>query len=235
MQQLPPNGTEHAGADQRLVCLLDRLLRIRKPVTVAALGGSVSAGSSYTVRQDNHLYHWVLATALRSFGPPGSNLSVSMHNGALPATGPSFFEHCLASQLPAKPDLVLVEFTLNLDHQPAAFERLLRKLLALPTRPGIIVVSMHVWRIVDLNTGRRVSPWRCSFPKPGGGRTKENHTIVSRPIDQQWADQDPRGDEDRVAELCRHYNIPLVSMRAALLDAVRRSIVPLQAFMQDCR
>ena len=235
MEQLTPNGTEHAGADGRLVCLMDRLLGSRSPVTVAALGGSISAGSTYTVRNSNHLYHWSVATALRGFGSPGGNLSVSLHNGALPATGPSFFEHCMASQLPAAPDLVLVEFTVNLDHQPAAFERLIRKLLALPRRPAIVVVSMHAWRIMDVTKGRRVSPWRCQFPKLGGGRSKDNHTIAARPIDQQWADQDPRGDEDRVAELCRHYNIPLVSMRAALLDAVRSGKVPLASFMQDCR
>ena len=38
-----------------------------------------------------------------------------------------------------------------------------------------------------------------------------------------------------MAELCRHYNIPLVSMRAALLVAVRSGKVPLASFMQDCR
>ena len=55
--------------------------------------------------------------------------SVELRNGALPAMGPTFFEHCLESQLPARPSLVLVEFTVNLDHNPAAFERMLRKLL----------------------------------------------------------------------------------------------------------
>jgi hypothetical protein len=235
MEQLTPNGTEHAGADDRLVCLMDRLLRSRSPVTVAALGGSISAGSTYTVRNSNHLYHRSVATALRGFGSRGGSLSVSLHNGALPATGPSFFEHCMASQLPAAPDLVLVEFTVNLDHQPAAFERLIRKLLELPRRPAIVVVSMHAWRIMDVAKGRRVSPWRCKLPKLGDELSKDNHTIAARPIDQQWADQDPRGDEDRVAELCRHYNIPLVSMRAALLEAVRSGKVPLESFMQDCR
>ena len=161
LKHLTPNGTEHAGLDQRLVCFMDRLLGSRVPVTVAVLGGSVSAGSTFTVRNNPNLYHWSVATALRGFGSPGSNLSVSLHNGALPATGPSFFEHCMASQLPAAPDLVLVEFTVNLNHQPAALERLIRKLLALPRRPAIVVVSMHSWRIVDLVTGRRVSPWRC--------------------------------------------------------------------------
>ena len=235
MEQLTPNGTEHAGADDRLVCLMDRLLGSRSPVTVAALGGSISAGSTYTVRNSNHLYHRSVATALRGFGSRGGYLSVSLHNGALPATGPSFFEHCMASQLPAAPDLVLVEFTVNLDHQPAAFERLIRKLLELPRRPAIVVVSMHAWRIMDVTKGQRMSPWRCKFPKLGGELSKDNHTIAARPIDQQWADQDPRGDEDRVAELCRHYNIPLVSMRAALLEAVRSGKVPLESFMQDCR
>ena len=229
MEQFAPNGTEHVGDHHRLACFTDRLLGSRHPITVAVLGGSVSAGSTYTVRHDSHLFHWTVGTALRGFGSPGSNVTVSVHNGALPATGPSFFEHCLTSQLPAEPDLVLVEFTVNLDHQPAAFERLVRKLLALPRRPAIVVVSMHSWRIVELATGRRVSPWRCSLPK-------ENHSLfAARPTDQQWADQDPRGDEDRIAEICRHYNLPLVSVRSALLGAVRSGTVPLRAFMHDCR
>lgn len=205
------------------------MLRRRKPVTVAALGGSISAGSSYTVRQTDDLYHSRVAAALQRLGPPGANLSITDHNGALPATGPSFFEHCLESQLPAAPHLILVEFTVNLDHNPAAFERMLRKLLTLPRRPAVVVVSMHGWRLTD-SRGRRVSPWRCAFPRAGG-----KADVRLRGSDQQWEDQDPRGDEDRVAELCRYYDVPLVSMRAALLEPVRRGAVRLDEFMVDCR
>jgi len=240
------NGTELFGADERLACAMGRVVGGGRAVTVAALGGSISAGATYTVRNYEHLYHTRVvaalnrvATAEQSSNGGGSSSrasSVVLHNGALPATGPSFFEHCLESQLPATADVVLVEFTVNLDHNPDAFERMLRKLLTLPGRPAIIVVSMHAWRIVDVTSGRRVSPWRCIFPPAEGGqRLSNNHTIVSRPEDQMWEDQDPRGDEDRVAAICRHYNVPLVSMRAGLLAAVRTGSTPLRSFMRDCR
>ena len=67
-------------------------------------------------------------------------------NAALPATGPSFFEHCAESMLPRRGvDLLLVEFAVNTNQQPAAFERLLRRLLALRPAPALLVVSSHVW------------------------------------------------------------------------------------------
>ena len=63
----------------------------------------------------------------------------------------------------------------------------------------------------------------------------QHHLIATRSVDQIWGDQDPRGDEDHIAALCRHYNVPLVSMRAAVFDAVRGGAVPLRHFMQDCK
>ena len=89
---LPPwaraNGTEHFGSESGLRCFLDRMLRRRKPVTVAALGGSISAGSSYTVRQTDDLYHSRVAAALQRLGPPGANLSITDHNGVRRHTPP---------------------------------------------------------------------------------------------------------------------------------------------------
>ena len=42
-------------------------------------------------------------------------------------------------------------------------------------------------------------------------------------------------DEDAVAALCKHYNVPLVSQRAALLDSVRLGEIAIPAFMRDCK
>ena len=43
-------GTEYAGNNERLRCVVERL-RARQPITVAVLGGSISAGSTFMVRR----------------------------------------------------------------------------------------------------------------------------------------------------------------------------------------
>ena len=42
-------------------------------------------------------------------------------------------------------------------------------------------------------------------------------------------------DEDEISSLCAHYNVPLVSMRSALVDAVREGAVGIPSFMNDCK
>jgi len=42
-------------------------------------------------------------------------------------------------------------------------------------------------------------------------------------------------DEDAIASLCRHYGVPLVSMRGGTLSAVRRGALTTPSFMRDCR
>ena len=56
--------------------------------------------------------------------------------------------------------------------------------------------------------------------------------------EQTWKDRFNYGDEDVIADLCNHYDVPLVSMRAALLDAVKADADPtlrLRHFMVDCK
>lgn len=42
-------------------------------------------------------------------------------------------------------------------------------------------------------------------------------------------------DEDAIASLCRHYGVPLVSMRGGTLSAVRRGALTTPSFMRDYR
>ena len=94
-------GVENVGDDGRLACLRARLAAGHR-VTVAALGGSISAGSSYSVRYGGTgawLYHSKVAQALNANFRVDAALGGAHvhHNGALPATGPAFFEHCVES------------------------------------------------------------------------------------------------------------------------------------------
>ncbi|KAG2422480.1 hypothetical protein HXX76_016004 [Chlamydomonas incerta] len=75
-----------------------------------------------------------------------------VHSGAVPGTQSSYVSACLAQHLPPAPDLVLVEFAVNDPPAPSpayadpsrrAFERLLRKLLVLPSRPAVVLVNMY--------------------------------------------------------------------------------------------
>ena len=152
------NGVENAGDDGPLACLRARIFSGQQ-ITVAALGGSISAGSSYSVRHGGsgaYLYHAKVAQALRARFPAADGAAPhDHHNGALPATGPAFFEHCVAGQLPlaaaaaaasaAPSQLVLLEFGVNTDGEPDAFERLLRKLLAL--RPPVAVLVAEICEV----------------------------------------------------------------------------------------
>ena len=236
------NGTEFWGSDAHLGCVRRRIehgLRRaarpadqqrqphRGPVSLAVLGGSISAGSTVSAgRGKGWTYHSKLAHAL----------GATHHDGSLPATGPAYFEHCFRSQLPRHgADLVLVEFSVNIDIQGVAgFERLLRGLLALRPAPAIIVVSSHVWLMADPASGRVVQGACWNHPVTElSSRVDMASSLQARA--QRWKDAAHRGDEDAVAALCRHYGVPLVSARAALLDGVRRGALRIPGFMRDCK
>ena len=235
-------GVEHGGDDSLLACVRRRLLA-PLPVAVAALGGSISAGSSYSVRYGGSaawLYHAKVVQALRTTFPLGTVASGAMprqhihHNGALPATGPAFFEHCVEGQLPpthgaaSAPLLVLLEFGVNTDGEPAAFERLLRKLLGMRPAVALVVVNTHVW---TLKSKHRVC-WK------GARRSVISMMEPEQREEQTWQDRFNFGDEDAIAKLCRYYDVPLVSMRAALLQEVkegRDETLALRHFMIDCK
>lgn len=191
---------EEAGDDRGLRCVVRRL-RAAQPVRIAVLGGSISTGSSYQIKRGDagaYLYHAQLRAALQHMFPPRGGRHHIVHNGALPATGPSFFEHCLDAQLPGPatpPDMVILEFSINTDGTSSrvSFERMLRKLLRRSPPPAVLVVNVHYFKR------------EC----PGPPWSWDNKRCSRRL--QSWS----RADEDAVASLCRYYNVPLVSMRAA--------------------
>ena len=210
-------GVIDAPGDSRLACLHRRAQR--RPITIAALGGSITTGVSYQAVADGKvshswLYHQRLARWLQTRWPEHQQEITSPNrtlNLGVPATGPAFFALCLPSLLARPPDLVLLEFGVNaqeaeLDH----FTALLRSMAEanVPT----IVVSV-----------RRYGSWSgCSV-----GSCKDPSELAVEPADSVAT---------KLEDLARRHSTPVVSLPRALQGAIasapRGSI---SAFMGDCR
>ena len=226
-------GVEHAGTDGPLSCIRGALSRGER-ISVAAVGGSITAGSSYAAGSGSaatFLYHRKVAMALDARFPVTAGHGHL--NGGVPGTGPTYMEHCVHDHLPSDVQLVLLEYAVNTDRRPAAFERLLRTILLHPRRPALIVVNAHRWRAVRPHDGRTDKCWHKNWPvdmaknrtqwlAQSAGRRRDVSDLLA-------------ADEDAIYELCRHYNVPLVSMRAALVDAVRSGTIAIPTFMNDCK
>lgn len=209
--------------DPRLQCLQARLQSplLFDDMKLAVLGGSISSGSTWSVRHANWTFHAQVAQAL----------GMRHHNGALPGTGPAFFEHCAEGQLPPRgddADLILLEFAVNLDDDIAAYERLLRKLLLLRgvkagrPPPTLIAVNAHEWAVDTRNPACtcRSLPQRLS----ACGRA-----LAGKGEPQSAAEQ-------KIRRLFRHYRVPVVSMRAGLAERVRSGRgAQFADIMLDCR
>ena len=212
-------GAAHivSGTSSRIACLRQRLYA-REQVTVATLGGSVSAGSSWAVKRREEgawLYHSKLVRAMNEIFPPRGVEPHLGHNGALPGTGPAFFEHCAEGQLPARhTDLVLLEFALNTDGKAAPFERLLRKLLLTHPRSAIVVINVHAWSLRHGCYCEKVLPSRP-------------HCFTG--------ESNPSRAERYIAAICAYYHVPLVSFVAGLSSQVRNNTLHPMHFMLDCR
>ena len=146
-------------------------------------------------------------------------------NGGVPGTGPTYMEHCVHDHLPKDVDLVLLEYAVNTDRHPASFERLLRTLLVHPRSPAVIVVNAHRWRAIRPHDGRTDKCWHKNWPVD---MAKNRTQWLAQSIGRVGAPSSDllAADEDAIATLCRHYDVPLVSMRSALVDAVRAGPVP---------
>lgn len=133
------SGVAHAGSVARVRRVLARAQR-GEPLTIAILGGSISAGSTLGVhnRKGSWLWHGRLFSWFNQTWP---NSGHRRFNGAVPASTPAYVDGCLHFHLPRTADLILIEYTLNtLDWRE--YERLLRRTLAYPRKPAVILVSM---------------------------------------------------------------------------------------------
>ncbi|KAL4427825.1 hypothetical protein ABPG75_001914 [Micractinium tetrahymenae] len=140
-------GLAYYGSGARLQALAAKLLA-GQPIKVYALGGSVTGGggSSYppATAYVSRFFRWINATF-----PHRDHVFV---NRAIPASTAFLFATCLSHHVPADADLVTLEFTVNerkeapfTSIERRAFEQLLRRLLAYPGRPAIMMLHHYSW------------------------------------------------------------------------------------------
>ena len=132
-----------ADAWARVVARLDAGL----PVAVAVLGGSFSESRGATGGWANLVAQW-----MRKQWPQAS---ITLHNGAIGATGSSFFAMCAESRLPLDAHVIFLEHALNdgeqwppvtdwrsLQTRATVYEVLVRRLLARkPFSPALLFLN----------------------------------------------------------------------------------------------
>jgi len=232
----------HEGGLNRLRCFAAKL-RSGENVSIAVLGGSVSAGSSSRVRTDQSgLYHRKLQRWLQSRFPSNNIFHI---NAAMPAVPPGYMEQCLSLHVPPTVDLVLLEASANMcgralrkDHASTAsstagapdqppsdaceagrqsVERMLRQILQYPTAPAVIFV--HAFPYWTMDTPKS---WYARWPARG------RRPITTRPLSHpddlafsfhsQWGHS---ANEDLLETLARYYDTPSISLRNVVWHAMK--------------
>jgi len=208
-------------------------------VTIAVLGGSVSAGSSSRVRPDQSgLFHRKLQRWLQS----RFNGRVEHINAAMPAVPPGYMEQCLSLHVPPTVDLVLLEASANMcgraarkDRAPASssasepadpceagresVERMLRQVLLYPTAPAVVFV--HAFPYWTMETPKS---WYARYPERGRGRKPIPSAPLSREADlafefhRQWGHG---ANEDMLEQLAKYYDAPSISLRNVIWHAMK--------------
>ncbi|GAB4814840.1 hypothetical protein N2152v2_001886 [Parachlorella kessleri] len=179
-----------------------------EPVTVVALGGSVTWGAIQGNGYASQFFSWITATFPTR---PGKGPHRLLNRGVGGATS-SLFATCTRHFVPGDADLVIVEFALNdgaamtcrgvrdpFDAPPRrAFEVLLRKLLGLPSHPAVVLLMYYNWFMAKAGEGCPAgAPKECLLLSGGPGQFHVS------------------GEND-LAVLGAYYGLPVLSMRAAL-------------------
>uniref|UniRef100_A0A7S0IPL4 SGNH hydrolase-type esterase domain-containing protein n=1 Tax=Calcidiscus leptoporus TaxID=127549 RepID=A0A7S0IPL4_9EUKA len=216
-------GLASAGDPLRMECLATKLLS-GAPVRLAVIGGSVSFGTTFTTSRSRALFHWKVYQWLNATFP---GVTHEHYSGAVPASGPSYMEHCVHWHVDPHADLVLLEYAVNFEpggDDAAAFERLLRKLLAMPNRPAVVILNPMELMPAD---GKRI---HFTGPK------QFNDGYSAGPVDEEdMGFQYAAAAEDAINALAQYYGVPCVSLRNALFTELkaRSAAFPLKLVFHD--
>jgi len=145
------------GDPARVQRVIDQSRR-GEPVTIAVIGGSITAGAKATKaewRYGNRLATWWQAQF--------PNSQITFHNAGIGATGSNYGAlRCRRDLLSHQPDLVIVEYAVNDGPGPdtrESSEGLVRQILAEPQQPAVIMLF--------------------TFHR-GGGNSQADHETVGR-------------------------------------------------------
>ncbi|KAL4432396.1 hypothetical protein ABPG77_001695 [Micractinium sp. CCAP 211/92] len=158
---LDPRGLQrgllHHGDPARLRRAVAKLLA-GEPTVVAAVGGSISVGRGSATQGKGIDTDWpsYLDQFAAWLGAAFPKSRPQLVNKAQSGSTSNIFDACAEIMVPQDADIVVVEFAMNDGTQVdcsrdgsgtvparASFERLLRKLQALPNRPAVIVLNSY--------------------------------------------------------------------------------------------
>ncbi|KAI7846460.1 hypothetical protein COHA_000070 [Chlorella ohadii] len=139
------------------------------PVSVSMLGGSVTAGQG-AMHGGPYVARWFnwLKEISEAEGLPANH---TLKNPAFGGSTSAIFTVCVNDMVQEDADLVVVEFSLNDDPGSSgkykenalrlSMERLMRKLLALPNKPAVVVLNHYGW-LVCRQPGSNLASYACS-------------------------------------------------------------------------
>lgn len=185
---LPPRamrqGLFSLGEGSRMRRFTHKLLS-GQPVSVSAVGGSVTAGqgAQYGNGFMKRIWDWI-----QEVSPTANH---TLKHGAFGGSASGIFTVCVKDMVQADADLVIVEFAVNDPRgngiwtypERLGFERLLRKLQDFPNRPAVVLLHHFAWF------------------SAGGAEGKVADYLVTA--------------ENDFNVLGQYYNLPILSIRSA--------------------
>jgi hypothetical protein len=124
-----------------------QLLAKDRPVRVGVVGGSIT----FRPNDVHAMGWWAKFTRFLTYAFPGTQILAK--NGGIPGVPSSYALMCLEIMLDEQVDLVFIEFVANdafedsivKNRRVAVQERLIRKILAMPHKPAVVLMHVSGW------------------------------------------------------------------------------------------
>jgi len=152
--------SQYAAGDQARLQRLIEKGRAGTPVTLAAIGGSITAGtgaSTTATRWVNLVQDWWNTTFPTS--------TSTLVNAGIGATGSDYGSlRAQRDVLSKNPDLVIIEFAVNDLGQQASrndtYEGLIRQVLDAPSHPAVLLLFMMTYGLPVVEDNMTAQPWQ---------------------------------------------------------------------------